>query len=219
MSPAEFIAAHLPVATVPGLPIRLHGAKPQSGVWRLAGDGAAPYWAWAWPGGVALAQHLLSVPQSLAGRRALDLGTGSGLVAIAAKLAGAAKIVACDIDPNALVAARLNAALNETEIDFLESDPLDGPVPDTDIILIGDFFYAADLAARVCAFLDRCHAHGVEILIGDIGRPALPRHRLVQMSSWPVADFGDSGKTPRRTAGVYRFTHNNHRPRPLHSSP
>lgn len=216
LSPADFIATHLPVAPVPGLPIRLHGATPKSGVWRLAGENA-PYWAWCWPGGLALAHHLCANPVSLAGRSVLDLGTGSGLVAIAAKLAGAKTVIACDIDPNALAATRLNAALNAVELDVLEADLLDGPAPDVDIVLVGDLFYAFDLAARICAFLDRCQQRGTQILIGDIGRPALPRHRLERLSSWPVADFADAGGARPHSAGVYRLIVDDPRSGPLQS--
>lgn len=215
-SPADFIVAHMPVAPVSGLPLRLHGATPKSGVWRLAGENT-PYWAWCWPGGLALAHHVLSIPQSLAERSVLDLGTGSGLVAVAARLAGASAVIACDIDPNAIAAARLNAALNGVAIDLLEADLLDGPAPQIDVVLVGDLFYATDLATRVCAFLDRCRQRGSEILVGDIGRPALPRHRLEPLSFWPVPDVGDTqGAEPRR-AGVYRLNADDHRSEPLQS--
>src|SRR3546814_5335820 len=85
---AAFIRAHLPVLPVPGLPeIHLHKAVPASGVGRLAGD-EAPYWAHYWAGGLALARYILDHPERVAGRRVLDLGAGSGLVAIAAMKAG-----------------------------------------------------------------------------------------------------------------------------------
>ncbi|HMN52989.1 MAG TPA: hypothetical protein PKC32_02220, partial [Sphingopyxis sp.] len=78
---AAFIRANLPVLPVPGIAeIRLHKAVPSSRVGRLAADGEAPppYWAHHWAGGLALARHVLDHPESVAGRRVLDLGAGSG---------------------------------------------------------------------------------------------------------------------------------------------
>ena len=71
-----------------------------------------PFWAAAWPGGQALARYVLDTPELVAGRSVLDLGAGSGLVAVAAVLAGAARVVASEIDPFGLVAIPENAALN-----------------------------------------------------------------------------------------------------------
>ncbi|NWO96542.1 50S ribosomal protein L11 methyltransferase, partial [Escherichia coli] len=72
----------------------------------------SPYWAYYWLGGLALARFVLDRPETVAGKRVLDLGTGSGLVAIAAAKAGAASVLAADIDPYAMVAVPLNAAAN-----------------------------------------------------------------------------------------------------------
>ena len=84
----SFIQENLPLTPVPSVPeIRLHTAHPGSGLRRLERQGkenAAPYWAYPWAGGAALARYILDRPQSVRGRRVLDLGAGSGLVAIAA---------------------------------------------------------------------------------------------------------------------------------------
>ena len=52
----------------------------------------------------------------------LDFGSGSGLAGIAAAKAGAAKVVATDIDSFALAAMALNAAANGVTLEFLAAD-------------------------------------------------------------------------------------------------
>ncbi|WP_324273068.1 class I SAM-dependent methyltransferase [Blastococcus brunescens] len=71
-----------------------------------------PFWAAAWPGGQALARHVLDTPSVVRGRSVLDLGAGSGLVAVAAALAGAGRVVASDIDPFSHAAVPVNAEAN-----------------------------------------------------------------------------------------------------------
>ena len=112
--------ARLPVTPAPGLSsLRLHLANEKSGLGRLLAEldnGFSPYWAHVWAGGLALAHHIEAEPDCVRGRTVIDYGTGSGLVAIAAAKAGAREVIACDIDPLALEAASLNAALNGVEI-------------------------------------------------------------------------------------------------------
>lgn len=188
--PADFIRTRLRLGPVPGLPeLRLFQRHPGSGLGLFLGEDApAPYWASVWAGGVVLARYLLDHPHVVRGRRVLDLGTGSGLVAIAAALSGAASVQAVDTDPLAITATRLNAAENGVDIEVIAGDLLDGPVPSVDLILVGDLFYEAELAARVTAFLDRCDS--IEALIGDPGRAPLPRAGLVEVWRGEVTDFG-----------------------------
>ena len=132
--PTDFNRANTRLDPVRGVPeIRLHTAHSGSGLWRLGGrkgsEPAAPYWAYAWGGGLVLARHILECPKAVAGRRVLDLGTGSGLVAIAAALSGAADVQAADIDAYAVAAARLNAAANNVAITVIEADLTGGPLP------------------------------------------------------------------------------------------
>lgn len=61
-----------------------------------------PYWAIYWPGGQALSRYLLDNPDVVRGKSVLDLGSGCGATAIAAKMSGASRILANDIDPNSL---------------------------------------------------------------------------------------------------------------------
>jgi predicted nicotinamide N-methyase len=203
----DFIRANLPVSPAPGVPeVRLHLATPSSRLSRLAGPrDEPPYWAYVWAGGAVLARFVLDRPQAVRGRRILDLGSGSGVVAIAAMKAGAASATAVEIDPNGIAALEINAVLNGVEIAVTAADLLEGPAPDTDLLLVGDLFYAPDLAERVTAFLDRCRAAGAEVLVGDIGRADLPRHRLRLIDENAVPDFGDGADSPLRPSGVYAW--------------
>jgi predicted nicotinamide N-methyase len=204
-----FILGRMPLVPVPSIPgISLHTAQPSSGLWRLLGQGGggahSPYWAYPWAGGAALARHFLAHPEIVRGRSVLDLGAGSGLVAIAAVQAGAASTIAVDIDPFAAVATKLNAAANGVAVSVMQGDLTKGLPPAVDVIAVGDLFYDGQLALRVTAFLDRCLVAGIDILVGDPGRTFLPYQRLRQIAEYPVADFGDADAT--KPAGVFSFT-------------
>ena len=148
-----------------------------------------PYWAFAWAGGQALARYVLDNRAAVAGLRVLDLAAGSGLVAIAAARAGAAPVVAADIDPFTDPAIALNAEANGVYIEIITDDLLDRPAstePRYDVILVGDLFYERDTATRALAFLDRHAAGGVRVLVGDPGRTYLPKDRLTRLAEYSV---------------------------------
>ncbi|MDE1995166.1 MAG: methyltransferase [Rhizobiaceae bacterium] len=192
----DFISARLPIAAVASIPeIRLHMAGPQSGLSRLAekdpGFGS-PYWARCWGGGLALGRYILDNPESVAGRRVLDLGAGSGIVGIAAAKAGATDVIAADIDLYAVAAMTLNATINGVTLLPRIEDLTEGEPPPVDIVCVGDLFYDPALAARVTAFLDRCMDRGMVVLIGDPWRAYLPSSRLKLLTEYPVSDFGDA---------------------------
>lgn len=204
-----FIQANLPLEPTPGVPeVWLRRAGPRSGLMRLAEadpDFGSPYWARPWGGGLALARHVLDHPESVVGKRVLDLGAGSGLVAIAAMKAGAASALAADVDPYAIAATRLNAEANGVEVETVRSDLIAGEPPKgVEAVLVGDLFYEAELAERVLAFLRRCLAAGMPALIGDPWRAHLPTARLDVVAEYPVADFGDADGA-LRNAAVFRL--------------
>jgi predicted nicotinamide N-methyase len=123
------------------------------------------------------------------GVRVLDLAAGSGLVAIAAARAGAAPVIAADIDVFAEAAIALNAEANGVHVEILLRDLLDEAAPAEpryDVILVGDLFYERTTAARALAFLERHARRGATVLIGDPGRAYLPRERLTKQRDYAV---------------------------------
>jgi predicted nicotinamide N-methyase len=177
----------LPTPLVPE--VELYCAENAYDVWSLTDDGdesaPMPFWSFPWAGGQALARHLLDHPEVVAGRRVLDLAAGSGLVAIAAALAGAAEVTANDIDPYAAAAQEMNAKANSVRISTVMADLLDTET-DADVVLAGDVCYERDLSDRMLAFLTRAQARGATVLLGDPGRTYLPRERLAEVASYDV---------------------------------
>lgn len=202
---AAFIRSHLALERAPLVPeVRLYLAHAGSGLSRLALN-ETPYWAYLWPGGALLARYFFDRPQVVKNLSVLDIGSGGGVVAIAAAKAGARHVIANDIDANAIACAVLNAEANGAAVETLCGDILEGDVPDADLIVIGDLFYHADVAIRLSAFASRALAAGKTVLTGDIGRAHLPRARLETIVEYDVPDFGDRKDTSLRTGGVYRF--------------
>jgi predicted nicotinamide N-methyase len=182
-----------PVAHVPE--ISLNVAEKSVPIWQKTEEELndlglpPPYWAFAWAGGQALARYVLDHPASVADKRVLDLGAGSGLVGIAAALAGASPVTAADIDAFTEAAIALNAEANGAYVDVLVLDMLDHPAPQAaryDVVLVGDLFYERDTAARTLAFLERHAVLGAHVLIGDPGRAYLPKERLVKLAEYSV---------------------------------
>ncbi|WP_347057106.1 50S ribosomal protein L11 methyltransferase [Blastococcus sp. HT6-30] len=162
-----------------------------------------PFWAAAWPGGQALARYVLDHPDLVAGRAVLDLGAGSGLVAVAAVRAGATSVLASDVDPFALTAVIVNAERNGTPGITPVGDVLGAEPPDVAVILAGDVCYDREMTDRVLPFLEAARARGVEVLVGDPGRVYLPEDRLQSLAAYDVPDTEPS---PGRPAPVRRTT-------------
>jgi predicted nicotinamide N-methyase len=193
MDPSAFIRAHtklLPVALVPE--IRLHLADAALPLWQKTEEELAgahvppPYWAFAWAGGQALARYLLDHAGVVAARRVLDVGAGGGLVAIAALKAGAAHVLAADIDALALAAIDLNGSANGFRVATTAMDVLTSPPPSCDLVLVGDLFYERSLAARVLKFLQAARAKGPDVLVGDPRRSYFPNDRFRQVAEYAV---------------------------------
>jgi len=184
-----------PVVLVPE--IRLYQASEPMSVWQHTEQATGrtgldpPFWAFAWAGGQALARYLLDHPEAVSGRRVIDVASGSGLVAIAAVMAGAAAVTAYDIDPLAATAITANAEANGVAVPAVCTDVLSSLPPDgTDLVLVADAFYERDLAAQVLRFAERSQARGAAVLAGDFGRAYLPRARLVPLASYDVPGLG-----------------------------
>jgi predicted nicotinamide N-methyase len=173
--------------------IRLHLAEDAIVLWaRMEAEAGrelpAPFWASAWLGGQALARFLLDHPDLVAGRRVLDVAAGSGVVGIAACLAGADSVTANDIDPYAAMAIGLNARANDVDIRVDRRDLLDGDGGDAEVVLAGDAFYSPSMAGAMLPFLERASARGARVLVGDPGRGDLPDERLRVIATFATAD-------------------------------
>ncbi|MEI4274136.1 50S ribosomal protein L11 methyltransferase [Klenkia sp. LSe6-5] len=204
--PADFFAQHTRLVRPPLVPeVALHLADDVTALWQAMDDGpgageASPFWAAAWVGGQALARHVLDHPELVAGRTVLDLGAGSGLVGIAAALAGAARVVASDVDPYALAVIPLNAAANGVAGVEPVGDVLDDE-PDVDVVLAGDVFYDLRMADRVRPWLFTAWVRGAVVLVGDPGRSQLP-DGLHEVAGY---DVPDSGVDVARRTTVWRL--------------
>jgi predicted nicotinamide N-methyase len=192
--------------------VALHVADDVVALWEaVAGqrDGAPdpgsdpPFWAAAWPGGQALARFVLDHPEVVAGRTVLDLGAGSGLVAVAALQAGAHRVVASEVDPYGRAAIAVNAELNGVGPVDVAGDLLDGD-PDSaiDVVLAGDVCYDRGMTARVLPFLGKAWLGGAAVYLGDPGRSYVPREGLVEVATFEVPDT--EGSQVRRTT-VWRL--------------
>ena len=162
-----------------------------------------PFWAFAWLGGQPLARYVLDTPAEVAGRRVLDLATGSGLCALAAARAGASHVEGVDVDPVAVEAARVNAARNQVQVGTALRDVLDEPPPDVDVVLAGDVFYDAAMAGRVQPWLLAAHRGGARVLLGDPGRSYLPRALLTELAAYDLPTTRELEGVLVKTTRVY----------------
>jgi predicted nicotinamide N-methyase len=136
-------------------------------------------------GGQGLARYVLDNRACVLGQRVLDMASGSGLVGIAAKLAGAAEVLCADIDPFSMEATNLNAVLNNVQIATILDDLIGSDVTH-DVILVGDLFYERDIAEPLWTWLLCQHRRGIKILIGDPGRTYLPKAGLRTVGDYQI---------------------------------
>ncbi|MCB8823124.1 class I SAM-dependent methyltransferase [Microvirga rosea] len=208
---AAFIRAETRLRPVPHAPeISLHVADEATALWQKTEEelGAIglppPFWAFAWAGGQALARYILDHPETVRDRRVLDFASGSGLVAIAAKKAGAAMVTACDIDGFAIEAIRINAMANGVEIEARQEDLIDTD-RGWETVLAGDICYERDLAGRVTDWLFGLNRRGATVLIGDPGRSYLPKDRLDQVVQYEVPVTRSLEDSEVKRSCVWRF--------------
>jgi predicted nicotinamide N-methyase len=187
-----FIRAETRLLPVPNAPeIRLHVAEEATALWQKTEEELGemglppPFWAFAWAGGQALARFILDHPDLVRGRIVLDVASGSGLVAIAAAMAGAAEVQAADIDGFAAEAIAINAEANGVQVTPRLSD-LVGTDEGWDVVLAGDIFYERDVAARMWPWLAGLEQRGARVLIGDPGRSYLPKDKVEQIAQYRV---------------------------------
>ncbi len=193
MDPTAFVLGNTEVKAPPLVPeIRLRLATEVTPLWQATEESLSrgpvppPFWAFAWAGGQALARYLLDHPQTVAGREVLDIGSGSGIVAIAAAKAGAKAVTAAEIDPFAAAAIALNALLNGVRLRIESRDLLDRGAAGWGIALAGDVCYEEPMASRAVSLLRRIAARGRPALLGDPGRAYLPREGLSELARYVV---------------------------------
>ena len=119
------------------------------------------YWAFCWASGQVLAAHLVAHPEICRNKMVLDLGAGSGVVAIAAAISGATSVIACDLDKHALEACIVNGKANQVELDTLES--LELCVDKVDLLIAADVLYDRENLP----WLEQFGSYADEILIAD----------------------------------------------------
>lgn len=209
--PAAFIRSHTRLLPVPHAPeISLHVADEATELWQKTEDELGriglppPFWAFAWAGGQALSRYVLDHPELVRGRRVLDFASGSGLVSIAAARAGAATVVASDIDPFAIAAIAVNASANDVSVTAVQRD-LIGRDEGWDTILAGDICYERDTALRVTTWLFQLAERGATVLIGDPGRSYLPKERLEPVASYEVPVTRSLEDSEVKRTSVWRF--------------
>lgn len=188
----EFIADNTALCAPPHVPeIELYLASEAHDLWLKTEDELdvlglpPPYWAFAWAGGQGLARHLLDHPGLVTGKSVLDFASGSGLVAIAARHAGAASVTASDIDVFSSMAAAMNAVHNQVRF-ALRSDDIIGQDDGWQMVLAGDVFYDQALAMALIPWFDDLTRRGATVLVGDPGRSYCPQDRLEPLAVYQV---------------------------------
>ena len=171
--------------------------------WLTKNNTAPPFWAFAWPGSVAMARHILDNPNLAAGRRVLDFAAGCGLAAIACAKAGALAVDAAEIDPLAISATGLNATANGVTIHAPFGDVV-GSACRWDLILCGDVCYEAPMTGHIMPWLTQMAATA-EVWIADPGRNYLPAEGLIPFARFTVPTSRELEDRPERNVVLYRL--------------
>jgi len=207
------VLASTEVTAHPFLPgVRLRVARDLIALWEQAekamgrGELAPPFWATAWPGGLALARYLLEHPETVVGRPVVDVATGCGVVAVAAALAGARSVTAYDTDAFAVDAARTNASLNRVRIAASQADVRTVAAPSGALVTAGDVFYDRDISTAMRLGLDALAAGGCEVLVGDPSRSYLPEDRLEVVATFEIGVDADLEQQAVMTTVVARWS-------------
>ncbi|MBB3263525.1 putative nicotinamide N-methyase [Azospirillum sp. OGB3] len=191
--------------------IALHLATEITPLWEATEDSLKesnvppPYWAFAWPGGQAVARLVLDRPELVAGKSVLDFAAGTGLVGIAAMMAGAARVQSCDIDRFALSAIALNAESNGVDVKPVSADLVDRPLPGIDVVLAGDVCYEKPMADRVTAWLRAIAATGTLVLLGDPGRAYVPLSGIERVAQYSVPTSLELEDREMRETTIWRL--------------
>jgi predicted nicotinamide N-methyase len=203
-----FIRANTVLTTARHVPeIRLYLATEITPIWQATETWLAerniapPFWAFAWPGGQALARHILDRPAVVADKRVLDFAAGGGIAAIACAMAGAALVEAAEIDDLALTAVGLNAAANCVSV--LQAHNVVGDACRWDLILCGDVCYEAPMTGHIMPWLIEM-ARSAEVWIADPGRAYLPKSSLEPFAFYRIETTLELEDRSSRDVTLYR---------------
>ena len=209
---AAFIRNNTALLPSPLVPeIRLHLATEAVPLWQLTEEALQekglppPFWAFAWAGGQALARYVLDNPDVVRGKRVLDFATGSGLVAVAAAMAGARSVLAVDVDPFSIAAVELNANANGVAVTVGGDDIVGQALPETDILLAGDICYEQPLAGRVESWFRDLVRTGVPVIMGDPGRNYRPTGGMQRLAHYAVPTTRELEDNDVRATDVWLF--------------
>jgi predicted nicotinamide N-methyase len=207
---AGFIRANTVVSAAPLVPeIALRLASEITPIWQATETWLSernvdpPFWAFAWPGGQALARHALDRPGGISGKRVLDFAAGGGIAAIACALAGASSVEAAEIDPLAIAAITLNAAANRVAVTTILADVV-GTDCRWDLILCGDVCYEAPMTGHILPWL-RVMAKTAEVWLADPGRGYLPTKELTPFARYKVPTTLELEDSIEREVVLYRL--------------
>ncbi len=210
MNHAAFIRENTSILSPPLVPeVKLHLAHEAVPIWQKTEEELGeiglppPFWAFAWAGGQALARYILDNPEIVQGKRVIDIASGSGLVAIAALKAGAASVLAADIDVFSIAAISLNANLNSVLLASTSANLLATPPPKVDVILVGDLFYEKHVAELCFNWLRQ--ARTSQIYIGDPGRSYLPKTALTKIAEYSVPVSRDLEDAEIKQTAVWKL--------------
>lgn len=209
----RLLSEHAPLTPAPLCPdLQVFHARSLVSVWEaaeaLAGTTlAAPFWAYPWPGGCALARVLLDQPALVAGGAVVDFGAGGGVSCLAAARAGALSVTANDVDPWALQVAQLAAAAQGLPLLALLDDLCATPelVDDYDVVLCSDMAYERSQTPRQRRVLERALRNGATVIVADAGRTYFDAGGMTLLATYEVAVPQDLEGVQRRTARVYRM--------------
>ncbi len=210
--PEAFILSQTRLGAHRGLPeIKLHGSQSSEAIWRAVGEWKndpspdLPFWAFAWPGGVGLARYILDHPETVRGKRVIDMACGSGLDGIAAMLSGAKSVTAVDIDPLAICATKMNAAANGVKVKTLEGIRMERAPRATDLIIAGDVCYEHIMSHRILKWFRLCAAEGIEVIMADPGRAYLPQEGLAELGRREVPTSREIEEEDSREVVIWKL--------------
>lgn len=214
IDPDTFIREHTDLSAPALIPeLRLHLATEVTPLWQATQDFLddmdlpPPYWAFAWPGGQALARYLLDTPIEVRGKHVLAFAAGGGVDCLAAAKAGAAVVEANEIDPFATAAIEANAEANNlTTVRITERDIMGSVNPAWDVVIAGDVFYEQPMAGRALTWFKNLAAAGITVIFADPGRTYLPPQSMIEsLADYDVPTSLDLEDKPIRRTVVYRF--------------